>query len=74
LVGVGEILKIYIKIVEIPLSILINIKVLVYIILKNLTRKFQLKIKLNNSIKIVLLKEENKVKIISLILNTLIVI
>ncbi len=56
------------------LFILINIKVLVYMILEDLIWKLKLKIKANNEIKVVLLGKENKIKIINLIFNISIIV
>ena len=67
-------LKIYIKVIGVSLSILINTKVLVYVILKDLIWKLKFKIKLNDRIRIVLLKERNKIKVIDFILNILIAV
>jgi len=58
----------------VSLFILINIKVLVYMILEDLIWKLKLKIKANNEIKVVLLGKENKIKIINLIFNISIIV
>ncbi len=65
----SQLLKAYIRIAETHLSTLINIEVSVYIILKDFTKKFKLKIKANDRIKVALLKGKSKVKVIGLIPN-----
>jgi len=67
-------LKAYIRIAGMPLLMLINIRISVYVILKNLTRKFKLRIEVNDETKVALLRRRSKVKVISFIFNTLIVI
>ncbi len=62
------------RVVEIPLPILINTRVLVCIISKNLVKKLKFKIKVNNRIKVNLLKEKSKIKVMNLISNISIVI
>jgi len=67
-------LKIYIRIAEILLSILIDIGVSICVISEDLVKKLRLKIETNNEIKIASLKGGSKVKVIGLISNILIVI
>jgi len=62
-------LKIYIKIAGTSLSILINIEASVYVISKDLIKKFKLKVEANDRIKVAPLGRESKVKIIGLISN-----
>ncbi len=62
-------MKIYIKIAETFLPILIDIRASIYVISKDLIKKLKLKIKPNDETKVVLLGGENKVKVIRLIPN-----
>jgi len=63
-------LKTFIKIAEITLPILIDIKASVCIISEDFAKKLKLKIKANNGMKVALLREKSKVKVIDLIFNT----
>jgi len=63
-----------VRIAKTSLSILINTKVLVYIISKNLAKKLRLKVKANDETKVVSLGEKSKVKIIGFISNVLIAV
>ncbi len=67
-------MKTYIRIAGISLSTLIDIRVLICIISENLTRKLKLRIEANDRIKVTLLEERNKIKVIDLIPNVLITI
>ena len=67
-------MKVYIKIVETSLSILIDTRVSVCVILEDLVKKLRLKIKANDRIKVVPLGERSKIRIIGLIPNILIAV
>jgi len=67
-------LKAYIRIVETPLSTLINTRASVYIILENFAKKLRLKIETNDETKIALLGGGSKIKVIGFIPNTLIIV
>ncbi len=60
-------IKIYIKLKNISLSVLLDTKMLVLAIFKDLTQKLQLKVKANDDTKISLLGGNPKVKVVDLI-------
>jgi len=67
-------LKVYIRIARIPLPTLIDTGVSVYVISEDLVKKFKLRIEANDGTKVASLGGKSKIKIISLIFNTLIAI
>ncbi len=67
-------MKVYIKIAEILLLILIDTRVSVCIIFKDFARKYKLRIEINDETKVTLLRERNRIKVIGLISNVLIAI
>jgi len=67
-------LKAYIRIAKTPLPTLIDTEASVCVTSKDLTKKLKLKIEANNRTKVVLLEGKSKIRVISLILNTLITV
>jgi len=65
------VLKAYIKLKGIPLPVLLDTRASISAIFKDLAQKLQLKVKMNDDIRISLLERNLKVKVVSLVRETL---